>query len=165
MSPVPHTTAAILWTSLAEGYDSMPVWFVFLLAFIHQLVACLGGEEKHRAAIWVNFASMGGLFFFLLLWWSLNWWLAGIGLRGIIKFTGVSWSNEWVSGFARCRLHCGERMRRCKAKPPHRSHSDPEALCRAKWLNEGQWQARSLCVTSVWIQLPVIHYLSIPNII
>lgn len=32
MSPVPHTTATILWTSLSEGYYSLLVWFVFPLA-------------------------------------------------------------------------------------------------------------------------------------
>lgn len=32
MSPVPHTTATIHWTSLSEGYYSLLVWFVFLLA-------------------------------------------------------------------------------------------------------------------------------------
>lgn len=32
MSPVPHITATILWTSLSEGYYSLLVWFVFLLA-------------------------------------------------------------------------------------------------------------------------------------
>lgn len=75
MSPVPHTTATILWTSLSEGYYSLLVWFVFLLlSFMSWWV-----DEKMKT-------SMG-----LLLWLIIQ---ARVTAVSVIKPVMMIWFHQ-----------------------------------------------------------------------
>lgn len=147
MSPVPHTTATILWTSLSEGYYSLLVRFVFLLASF--------------TGWWVDEKTKGsrGLLFWLIIrarvtavsvikpvmmiWFhqagrikknslvSMSESGESVELCAVSVFI-VGFLTQHARGLSSFPTLDTERMWRRKAWPPHRSHCDLEAWCGAK---------------------------------
>ncbi len=123
MSPVPHTTATILWTSLSEGYYSLLVWFVFLLAsFMSWWV-----DEKTKRGM--------GLLFWLIIRARVTavsvikpvmmiWFHQTGRIKKTHLFQWVKVVSQWSS--ALCRLRCGVSHRACQGplKLSHIGHRE-----------------------------------------
>lgn len=125
MSPMPHTTATILWTSLSEGYYSLLVWFMFLLAsFMGWWV-----DEKTKRSVGLR------------LWLIIQARVTAVSVIKPVSMILVlsslkDWENSLVEvviqwGCALCLLCCGVSHRACQGplKYIHIRHKeDVEAL-------------------------------------
>lgn len=123
MSPVPHTTATILWTSLSEGYYSLLVWFVFPLApFMSWWV-----DEKTKRSM--------GLLFLLIIQARVTavsviepvmiiWFHQAGRIKKTHLFQWVKVVSQWSS--ALFLLRCGVSHRACQGplKVSHIGHRE-----------------------------------------
>lgn len=162
---MPHTTATILWTSLSEGYYSLLVWFLLLLA---SFMSWLVDEKKKR--------SMG------LPFWQITW--ARVTAVSVINPVMMIWFHQagrikkthlfqWAKvvsqrSSALCLPHCGVSHRACQGplKLSHIGHrEDVEAQSVAspqkplwpwsvEWGRTGSWRAttktRFTITSAIW---------------
>lgn len=156
MSPAPHTTATILWTSLSEGCCSLLLWFVLPLA---SFTGWWADEKKHGITIPANHTGKSDR---CARYWACNddlvppswkdqedslaqkWWVSGALLR--LSLIVVGFLTKPARGLSRLPTLDTERMWRRKARLPRRNHHDLGARCGAKRsTREPQWNWVHFC--------------------
>lgn len=160
MSLVPYTTATILWTSLPEGYYSTLVWFMSLLAsFMSWWV-----DEKMKKALGLQFlliiqarvTAVSVIEPVMMIWFhqavrikkTVFQWVQVVSQRSSFI---VGFLTQHAKGLSSFPTLDTERMWRCKAWPPHRSHCDLGAWYWAKRpAQRPHWEKWFTVTSAIW---------------